>query len=122
MNKLNIDKSYRITIPHIVIRKGESSFLSLHFQIMSKNIPLNLNNYTVGFRGRDSVGKLIKENKIVVKDSKNGIIEVVLSVSDIKNTGEFQVAYLLIMSNGIADTTGDIAISVLDSVEGWYNV
>lgn len=118
MNKLNIDKSYRITIPHIIIRKGESSFLSLRFQIMNKNIPLNLNNYTVGFRGRDSVGNLIKENKIVVKDSKNGIIEVVLSGSDIKNTGEFQVAYLLIMSNGIVDTTGDIAISVLDSVEG----
>lgn len=117
MNIININKSYSKSIPHIVIRKGEDAFLSLRFQIMNITNPLNLSGYKFGFRGLDSVGKLIKERLIVVKDSKNGIIEVVLNGSDITNVGDFQVAYITVSKTNVADTTSDIKISVLDSVE-----
>lgn len=118
VNKLNIDKSYRITTPHIIIRKGENSFLSLRFQIMDKNIPLNLGGRSMSFVARDSVGVRIKERQIIVKDRNNGIIEVVLNANDIKNIGEFQLAYIIIKEWAVEHSTTDIKISVLNSVEG----
>ena len=117
MEIVNIDKSYNNQTPFIIIRKGDSPQSSLRFQIMNKNIPLDLTKYTVGFRGRDSIGTIVKENKVVVKDSKNGIIEVVLLGKDIKSLGKFQVAYLTINAPNVADTTSNINITVLESVE-----
>lgn len=85
---------------------------------MNKNEPMNIQGYQVSFMGRDSIGSKIKGKQTIVKDGKNGIIEVVLNSQDIKNIGEFQIAYILLTGWNVSHSTTDIKISVLDGVDG----
>lgn len=115
---LNINKSYGTNTPQILGRVADLPYMDFEFMFKDGTKAVDLTGCTVEFRGLTSTdNKIISTESVTPKDSKNGTINFKVPKNFYSAPGAFKRAYFAIKKNGRIDTTQDVIIHVLDSVD-----
>lgn len=115
---LNIDKSKSHTTPQIVGRVADLPYSPLEVQVFDGMEVLDLTGYTIEFRGVTSTNnKVMISSGFKTTNAKNGEFEFTFPKNFYSAPGKFKRAYFVVKKNGKTDSTQDMLIHVLDSVD-----
>lgn len=115
---LNIDKLYSVSTPQIVGRVADLPKSPIDVQVLDGDKPLDLTSATVEFRGVTPTDKkIISTSGITVTNKVTGSFTFTFPKNFYTSTGRFKRAYFVIKRGERLDSTQDLIIHVIESID-----